>query len=95
MSAKISKELSQQLKAAATSQDELPVIITVRDGLNLDDLKEQGFKLEHTFEIINAVSGTLPAHAVKSVAHLEEVQHIDYDGVVEALTPEDDDNDDE
>ncbi len=92
MSAKISKELSQQLKAAAASQDELPVIITVRDSSNLDALKEQGFKVEHTFEIINAVSGTLPAHAVKSIAHLDEVQHIDYDGVVEALKPDDDDD---
>jgi hypothetical protein len=93
MSAKISKELSQQLKAAGdASEKELPVIITVEDSSKLDALKEQGFVVAHTFDIINAVSGTLPAAAVKSIARLDQVQHIDYDGVVEALKPIDDDD---
>lgn len=86
MSAKIGEELSQQLKAVKeSSEEELPVVITVRKGADLAALKEQGLKVEHTFDVINSVSGTLPAAAVKSVARLDEVQRIDYDGEVQAL----------
>lgn len=86
MSAKIGEELSQQLKdIEEASEEELPVIITVKEGANLAALKEKGLKVQHTFDIINAVSGTLPAAAIRSVARLAEVQHIDYDGEVQAL----------
>lgn len=91
MSAKIGEELLRQLKATeGTSGAELPVIITVKDSSSLDALQENGFKVQHIFDVINAVSGALPATAVRSVARLDEVQHIDYDGEVHALESEED-----
>lgn len=93
MSTKISEELSKRLKEAgeASTTKELPVIITVEENSDLDALQEKGFKLQHRFEIINAVAGTVPAAAVGEIARLEQVQQIDYDGEVQALSPEDDD----
>lgn len=93
MSTKISEELSQQLKEVgeASSTKELPVIITVEENSDLNALQEKGLKIQHRFESINAVAGTLPAAAVREVALLGQVQQIDYDGEVQALSPEDDD----
>lgn len=93
MSTKISEELSRQLKEVgkASPTKALPVIITIDENLDLDALQEEGFKLKHRFDIINAVAGTLPAAAVAAVAQLKQVQQIDYDGEVEALSPADGD----
>lgn len=93
MATKISEELSQRLsevenEAEAASQKELPVIITLKEASDLAPLEEQGLKVQRTFDNISAVAGTLPAAAVKSVARLDEVEHIDYDGEFQAL-PED------
>ena len=89
---KISEELSQRLKniERAETQEELPVIVTVKKDVKLDALEKKGLKIEHSFESINAVSGTLPAAAIKAFAELDEVEHIDYDGEVFALPQEDD-----
>ena len=90
MSAKISAELSQRLKEVgeASTEDELPVIVTIKKDSDLAALKEKGLKIQHTYENIDAVSGTLPAAAVKSVANLDEVQLIEFDGEVYALKKE-------
>lgn len=91
MSTKISPELSQRLselkaEGAAASETELPVIVTIKEASDLTALKERGFKLDRAYENISAVSGTLPAAAVMPTAQLDEVEHIDYDGEVHALT---------
>jgi hypothetical protein len=90
MSAKISAELSRRLKEVgeASAEDELPVIVTIKKDSDLAALKKKGLKIQHAYENIDAVSGTLPAAAVSSVAKLDEVQLIDFDGEVHALKNE-------
>lgn len=87
MSTKISEELSRQLKEVgeSSSQKELPVIVTVKDSSDLTALQKQGLKVHHTFDAINAVSGTLPAASVKALAQLDDVQQIEYDGETHTL----------
>jgi hypothetical protein len=91
MSAKISAELSRRLKEVgeASTQDELPVIVTIKKDSDLAALKEKGLKIQHAYENIDAVSGTIPAAAVKSVANLDQVQLIDFDGEAHVLKKED------
>ena len=90
MSAKISAELSRRLKEVgeASAEDELPVIVTIKKDSDLAALKEKGLKIQHAYENIDAVSGTLPAAAVKSVANLDQVQLIDFDGEAHVVTKE-------
>lgn len=94
MSAKISAELSRRLKEAggASAEDELPVIVTIKKDSDLTALEKKGLKIQHAYENIDAVSGTLPAAAVKSLANLDEVKLIDFDGEVHALKKEEDED---
>ncbi|MDQ5843679.1 MAG: protease inhibitor I9 family protein [Acidobacteriota bacterium] len=88
MSGKINAELSQRLKQDEPTGKEVPVIITVKENADLDSLKKNGLKINHIYQNINAVSGTLPASAVKSIAKLDEVERIEFDGEVHALSEE-------
>ena len=92
MSAKISAELSRRLKEVgeASAEEELPVIVTIKKDSDLAALKKKGFKAQHVYENIDAVSGTLPAAAVKSIANLDEVQLIDFDGQAHVLRKQED-----
>jgi hypothetical protein len=90
MSEKINAELSRRLKDDEPPENEVPVIITVKENADLDSLKKSGVKINHVYENINAVSGTLPASAVKSVAKLDDVEMIEFDGEVHALADEGD-----
>lgn len=87
MPAKISERLAQKLKEVgqAAAQEELPVIVDIKEGSDLAALKGKGLKIQHTYENINSVSGTLPAASVKALAQLDDVQQIDYDGETHAL----------
>ena len=90
MSGKINAELSRRLKEDKPTENEVPVIITVKEKADLDSLKKTGLKINHIYQNINAVSGTLPASAVNSVAKLDEVERIEFDGEVHALPDEGD-----
>lgn len=92
MSTKITERLSRKLKevGVVAAQEELPVIVKVKESSGLDDLKKKGLKITHVYENIPYVAGTLPAAGVQALAHLDEVQEIDYDSQdVEALRQED------
>jgi CheY-like chemotaxis protein len=90
MSGKINAELTRRLKEDEPSENEVPVIITVKENADLDSLKKTGLKINHIYQNINAVSGTLPASAVNSVAKLDDVERIEFDGEVHALADEGD-----
>ena len=91
MSGKINAELSRRLKEDKPGEKDLPVIVTIKEDADLESLKTTGLKINHIYENINAVSGTLPASAVNSVAKLDDVERIEFDGEVHALEDEDDD----
>lgn len=88
MTAKISDELLKRLDEAekAEPQRELPVIVTITTGADLDALEQKGLKIQGTFESISAISGTLTAAQVNEVAQLDQVENIEYDGEVWAQT---------
>jgi hypothetical protein len=90
MSGKINAELSRRLKDDKSTETELPVIITVKENADLGSLKKTGLKINHVYQNINAVSGTLPASAVNSVAKLDDVKMIEFDGEVHTLADEGD-----
>lgn len=90
MSGKINAELSRHLKEDKATENDVPVIITVKENADLESLKTTGLKINHIYQNINAVSGTLPASAVNSVAKLDDVERIEFDGEVHALADEDD-----
>jgi len=84
MTAKIDDELLKRLEKAEPQQ-EIPVIVTVKPGADLSGLKQKGLKIEHTFDHIPAVSGTLTAAIANDVAQSDQVESIEYDGKVWAL----------
>ncbi|MDX6694758.1 MAG: hypothetical protein QOF02_2361 [Blastocatellia bacterium] len=94
MAAKVSERLSRKLKEAGArdSSEELPVIINVKEGADLDALRKRGLKITQVYENIPYIAGSLPASSVESLARLDEALEIDYDGQdVEALRKDDED----
>jgi hypothetical protein len=87
MADKINEELKKRIEEILKTdpQREIPVIITTKPNANLDELKKKGLKIQHTFENISAVSGTLPAAEVKKLAPSDEIESIEYDGEMWAL----------
>ena len=87
MAGKINKELKKRIEELSKddSQQEIPVIITTKPNADPDELKKKGLKIEHTFENISAVSGTIPAAKIKEVAQSDEIESIEYDGEMWAL----------
>jgi hypothetical protein len=84
MTAKISDELSQELKRAEQidPQREIPVIVTVNGPINRAELEEKGLRIAHVFDFISAVSGTLAPAEAQSLAQLDQVKKIELDGEV-------------
>jgi len=88
MTKKISDKLLQECKKAerAEPEREVPVIVTTTSNVDRALLEQKGLKITHTFENISAVSGTLTASEVKDLARLDQVETIEYDGEVRALS---------
>ncbi|MGA9767868.1 MAG: hypothetical protein WBV94_02440 [Blastocatellia bacterium] len=87
MAGKISEDLKKRIEefSKADPQQEIPVIITTKPNADPDKLKKKGLKIENTFENISAVSGTIPAAAIKELAQSDEIEIIEYDGEMWAL----------
>lgn len=87
MTTKISDELLKQLDEAAIAepQREIPVIVTITAGTDLTALEQKGLKIQRTFQNSSDIAGTLTAAEVNSVAELDSVVTIDYDGTAWAL----------
>jgi hypothetical protein len=84
-------EKSKTKGAAAPTEvpREIRVIVEVADDVDMSELQAKGFKLNHKFENIQAVSGTLPAdkHTVERFAReLRLVNSVDYDGERQAFS---------
>jgi hypothetical protein len=87
MAGKINKELKKRLEEfpRTDTEQEISVIITVKPNADLDGLKKKGLKIQHVFENISAVSGTIPIAKLKEVARSDEVEIIEPDGEMWAL----------
>jgi ribosomal protein L11 len=87
MTTKISNELLKRINEAtiAEPQREIPVIVTVTPGTDLDELEEKGLKVQRTFQNSSDIAGTLTVAEVNPVAALDSVVAIDYDGTAWAL----------
>ena len=87
MPASISDELRRQLMEARRSEPQLaiPVVVTVAAGTDLRILERNGLKIDHAFDNISAVSGTVAAAAVDPLSGLDQVQEIEYDSTARAL----------
>jgi hypothetical protein len=85
---KVSDELLKLLKEAEREEPdrEIPVIITVKAGTDRAALEAKGFRIQRVFEIISAISGTLTAAEANELAQLDQVELIEYDGPVWALS---------
>ena len=84
MDAKVNDELLK-VAEAAEPQQEIPVIVTVTPGANLTVLEQKGLKIQHSFNNISAVSGTLPASEINTLSQLDEIERIEYDSQAWAL----------
>jgi len=84
MTAKISDELSQELKRAEKTdpQREIPVIVTVNGPINRAELEKEGLRIAHVFDFISAVSGTLTPAQAQALAQSDQVKRIELDGEV-------------
>jgi len=61
------------------SSEEIAVILTLREEMNLMELEEAGFKLQRRFEIINAISGLISPSDVENLVRLSQVEKIEFD----------------
>jgi len=84
MAAIISPELAQECERAKQTnpQREIPVIITISDWARRAELEEKGLRVNHSFENISAVAGSLTYAEVDAVAQLDHVERIEFDGEV-------------
>lgn len=87
MSGKVNEALAEQMGEARRldPQREIPVVVTIKPGTDPAILTQRGLKIEHTFEDIHAVSGTLVADEVDALAQLSEVESIEFDGTAWAV----------
>jgi hypothetical protein len=61
------------------SSEEIAVILTLREEINLMELEEAGFKLLRRFEIVNAISGLISPSDVENLVRLSQVEKIEFD----------------
>ena len=88
MTAKVSDELLKQVEEAEKEepQQEIPVIVTITAGTDPIMMQQKGLRIQRIFKSISAISGTLTAAEVKELAQLDQVEVIEYDGPVWALS---------
>lgn len=87
MSAKISEELARMVEEAHAEapEREIPVIVTITEGSDVETLSRKGLKVQRVFENVPAVSGTATATEVRELAEVHQVERVEYDGEVHAL----------
>jgi len=88
MTRKVSDELLKQIEEAEKEepQREIPVIVTITAGTNPITIQQKGLRIQRIFKNISAISGTLTAAEVKELAQLDQVEIIEYDGPLWALS---------
>ena len=88
MATKVSDELFKQVEEAEKKepQREIPVIVTITAGTDPIMMQQKGLRIQRIFKNISAISGTLTAAEVKELAQLNQVEVIEYDGSVWAVS---------
>ncbi|MGH9906640.1 MAG: protease inhibitor I9 family protein [Pyrinomonadaceae bacterium] len=88
MAGRIDDELQQEVSRLESTEPEreIPVIVNLNDWSKRGEVKEKGLKVEHEFENISALSGTLTPAEVKDVSQLGQVESIEFDGEVRAIS---------
>lgn len=88
MTTKVSDELLKQLGEAEREepQRKIPVIVTIKAGADPTTLEQKGLVIQRIFESISAISSTLTAAEVNELAQLDQVEVIEYDGSIWALS---------
>ena len=88
MTTKVSDELLKQVEEAEKEepQQEIPVIVTITAGTDPMIMQQKGLRIQRIFKNISAISGTLTAAEVKELAQLDQVEIIEYDGPLWALS---------
>ena len=84
MTTKLSDELLMHLNETKGSEPShpIPVIITLTEGSDLTELRQQGLEIQRIFESISAVSGTLTVAEIEEIAKSEQVVRVEFDGTV-------------
>ncbi len=87
MTDKISEELLQLMDDARQQEPDRPlnIIITMVEGVNPNELAEQGFELRQVYDTIPAASATMTAEQINALASSNQVKRIEYDGEMYAL----------
>lgn len=87
MSRKVSQELAAEVDNARETQPdrEIPVIVTIRPGGELTELKQKGLHVRQVFDNIPSVAGTMKASDIDQLAESEQVQIIELDSQAHAL----------
>lgn len=85
---KIQPRLVQRVRAMNLERpdDVIPVVVTVRPGVEMAAIEGRGLKVERVIESISAVAGTVSAGDIEDLAALDEVQAIEYDGEIRTLS---------
>ena len=88
MATRLREELLDQVEEAEKEepQREIPVIVTVTAGVDPGMMQDRGLEVQHVFRSISAVSGTLTAAKIRELAQLDQVESIEYDGTMRALS---------
>jgi len=89
MPTKIDEALTAHMEHAAKEdpQKEISVILTVKEGADHTALEKKGLRIHHTFEAISAVAGTATLQEIETLAELDEVVSIEFDGEMRASEP--------
>ncbi len=87
MEGALSKEMMALLEKAESEgqREEIPVIVTVKEGTDLHRLETLGLKISARFKLLNAVSGHVTPEGARKIADLDEVEKIEYDSEMRAL----------
>ena len=96
---KIDTEVARRIIDAEASEAEssMSVIVTCTSSSGLADassplrtrLSEAGLKVQNVVESISVASGTVGAGGARSIAALDDVEFVEYDGEMHALAGED------
>lgn len=79
MKEKIDKEITALLKNLQ-SEEEIPVIVTVKPNMDKCILENKGLKINMNIDDANILGGTISSEKIKEFSKLDVVKKIEYDG---------------
>jgi hypothetical protein len=87
MADKISAELAKRMRELQStgSSDSIPVIVTLKSGVDNRVVEAAGLKIDNVLESVPAVSGSASASLVNRIAELDGVSVIEFDGETRAI----------